>query len=139
MSNTGNFFLNGLVGVAITAVVGATGRGCYRNKERPLPVSFRSYDNGGVQGDTEKKDGKLNPAECMAVVADLVDVNHDGQIDDNELNTKSKQVVGELRDALGRSNFDSAAQLESTIQTVYDAPKVLAEWQAAVNRARLNK
>lgn len=134
MSNTGSFLLNSLVGVSFLSVAGAIGLGYYQNKERPLPARLQPYDNSGG-----KKDGKLDSTECLAVAADLVDVNHNGQIDDDELNTTGRQVVSELRDKLGSSNLSSAAQLESTIQAVHDAPRVLSEWQAAVNRAKLNK
>ena len=117
----------GVTALAVT-VAGALAYDRYLLKERPVPASLATFDADG--------DGGLSRDECLAIASKVVDVNHDGVIDDDELNTKGEEVVKKFRSALGKSNLDSAEYLQKTLRELNRAPSLLADWQAVVNKAK---
>ena len=128
MSTVGNVLLKSTVGVVVLAVAGAVGYDRYLLTERTVPTSLAAFDANG--------DGGLSLKECLVIASEVVDANHDGIIDDIELNTKGEEVVKKFRSALGKSNLDSAKYLQKTLRELNRAPSLLADWQAVVNKAK---
>ena len=111
-------------------IASSIGVSFYNERARPLPEFAREFDLN--------KDGKIDEGECIDVIAELVDINHDGNLSEDEL-TKAKDRKDQFYAAGGRSNRYSGNNFSNAMDRIQQAQHTLSDWQSAVNKAKLDK